>query len=633
MKRLSFILFVFLFVFATANGQEKKYIKYEVQEGETVQSISRKLSITPYDLMKLNPDLKNGIEGIKLLIIPNKNYKPNTAETHRDYVEDGFLYHKVLPQENFFRLKQKYGAAKRVLRRYNPVLRRDDLKAGQILKIPVPRSFKLPENSSDGLLDTDTKPYLVRAKETKFSIARRYGITIEKLELLNPMITESSGGLKIGMIIKVPNTLEIPNENDDYVTHRVEKGDTFFNLGQRFAVSEEELLANNPELNEGLKEGMLIKIPTVLGTEKLFTPFISPGKEVKALLLLPFMSQKVSVNFDKNRTSDIVSDFYLGAAIALDSLKKQGLSVHVKVFDTENNEVQIRSIFSAVDLNGVDFILGPMFYSNLDYVTSELKNKNIPLISPMSKNNHGVFGFNKMIQETAPKEELADRMLAHITKNYTDQNLVIVSDTSRAIQPILANALDVLKKMDSTRTPMVIKPEEGYIKRELFIENLPEDRDNWVLLISDDPVVTRDVVNNLGSMPEAVKLTFFALNKGRNFDEQKDMNESLAQINFHFPANNYIDYESEAVQNFIAKYKRQNFVKPSEYAFRGFDLMYDALLRFASYDNLDTAMQAGISKRLSTRFEYDQNGFSGGFVNKGSYLLKYDGLNIIEVTD
>ena len=180
---------------------------------------------------------------------------------------------------------------------------------------------------------------------------------------------------------------------------------------------------------------------------------------------------------------------------------------------------------------------------------------------------------------------------------------------------------------------MVIKPEEGYIKRELFIENLPEDRDNWVLLISDDPVVTRDVVNNLGSMPEAVKLTFFTLNKGRNFDEQKDMNESLAQINFHFPANNYIDYESEAVRNFSAKYKRLNYVKPSEFAFRGFDLMYDALLRFASYDNLDTAMQAGISKRLSTRFEYDQNGYSGGFVNKGSYLLKYDGLNIVEVTD
>ena len=633
MKRLSLILFVFLFAFATANGQEKKYIKYEVQEGETVQSISRKLSITPYDLLKLNPDLKNGIEGIKLLIIPNKNYKPSTAEEHRDYVEDGFLYHKVLPQENFFRLKQKYGAAKIVLRRYNPVLRRDDLKAGQILKIPVPRSFRLPETSGDGLLDSDTKPYLVRAKETKFSIARRYGISIEKLETLNPMITETSGGLKIGMIIKVPNTLEIPDENDDYVIHQVEKGDTFFNLGQRFAVSEEALLANNPTLNEGLKEGMLIKIPTALGTEKLFTPFISPGKEVKALLLLPFMSQKLSVNFDKNRTSDIVSDFYMGAAIALDSLKNQGLSVHVKVFDTENDEVKIRSIFSAVDLNEVDFVLGPMFYSNLDYVASVLQNKNIPLISPVSKNKHDVFGFKQMIQETAPKDELANRMLAHITKKYTDQNLVIVSDTSRAIQPVLANALAVLKKLDSTRTPMVIKPEEGYIKRELFIENLPEDRDNWVLLISDDPVVTRDVVNNLGSMPEAVKLTFFTLNKGRNFDEQKDMNESLAQINFHFPANNYIDYESEAVRNFSAKYKRLNYVKPSEFAFRGFDLMYDALLRFASYDNLDTAMQAGISKRLSTRFEYDQNGYSGGFVNKGSYLLKYDGLNIVEVTD
>ena len=66
-------------------------------------------------------------------------------------------------------------------------------------------------------------------------------------------------------------------------------------------------------------------------------------------------------------------------------------------------------------------------------------------------------------------------MLTHITEQYTNQNLVIVSDTSKAAQPILAHALEVLKKVDSTKAPLVIKPEDGYIKRELFIENLPED--------------------------------------------------------------------------------------------------------------------------------------------------------------
>lgn len=633
MNRLGFIILIFLLAFNTGFGQEKKYVKYQVLEGETLQSIARKLSITPYDLLKLNPDLKDGIEGVKVLIIPNKNYDPSTAEEHRDYVEDGFLYHKVMPQENFFRLKQQFGAAKRILRKHNPILRREDLKAGQIIKIPVSRNFKLPDDQTNGLAGVDTKPYLVRAKETKYSIARRYGMTIEKLEELNPTITEAQGGLKNGTIIQVPNTQEIPNESDTYVTHRVEKGDTFFNLGQRFAVSEEDLISNNLELREGLKEGMLIKIPTVSGAEKLFTPFITPGKEIKALMLLPFMSQRASVNFDKSRTSDIVSDFYMGAALALDSLKTQGLSVHVKVYDTQNSEDKIRSIFSAVDLKDVDFILGPMFYSNLEFVSSFLQDKEIPLISPVSQNDHGVFRLEHMVQEMAPKAELVDTMLNHIIKNYDDQNLLIISDTSRAAQPLLLHAIERLEKIDSTSTPLVIKPEEGYIKRELFIENLPEDKENWVLLISDDPVVTRDVVNNLGSMPEAVKLTFFALNKGKNFDEQKDMNNALAQVNFHYPAHNYIDYESEAVQNFIAKYKRINYVKPSEFAFKGFDLMYDALLRFASYEDLGTAMQAGTSKRLSTRFDYGQNGFSNGFINKGTYLLKYEGLNIVEVTD
>lgn len=629
MNKLTVAFLIFFLSISSVFAQEKKYIKYQVKEGETIQSISQKLSITPYDLLKLNPDLKDGIKGVKVLIIPNKNYVPTSPEEHKDYVEDGFLYHKVLPKENFFRLKQKYGIAKRMLRRHNPILRRQDLKAGQIIKIPVPNDFKLPGQVTEEVVSGDTKPYLVKPKETKYSISRRYGITIERLEELNPVMKED--GLKKGAIIQVPNTLEIPNESEDYVTHQVEKGDTFFNLGQRFAVSEQDLIAANPQLQEGLRLGVLIKIPTVAGTEKVFTPFIIPGKEVKALLLLPFMSGKGSINFEKNRTSDVVSDFYLGAAMALDSLKKQGLSVHVKVFDTQNSKNNINSIFSAINLDEVDFIIGPMFYSNLEQVAGLLRDKGIPIISPVSRNDHASLGLKTVIQEAASEQGLSNKVLSYLESNYKDQNLVIISDTARASQPLLTNALARLQKLDSSRVVTVIKPEKGYIKREIFIEKLPEDKENWVVLISNDQVVTRDVVNNLGSLPEEVKTIFFTLDKGKNFDDQKDINNYLAHVNFHYPAHSFIDYENQQVKNFVSKYERLNYASPTEYSFKGFDLMYDALLRFASYETVDTALGAGVSERICTKFEYHTNGFNKGFINNGAYLVKYDGLNLVKV--
>ncbi len=628
MNRVVVAFLICFLSFSFTYGQGKKYIKYQVQEGETIQSISQKLSITPYDLLKLNPDIKDGLEGIKVLIIPNKDYKPTSPEEHVDYVKDGFLYHKVLAGENFFQLRRQYDVKKRVLLRNNPILRREDLKAGQIIKIPVPRDFKLQENESE-VISGDTKPYLVKPKETKYSISRRYGITVEKLEELNTNLKEES--LKSGLIIQVPNTVEIPNESEDYVSHQVAKGDTFFNLGQRFAVSKEDLIVANPELQEGLKVGMLIKIPTVTGAQKEFTPFITPGKSVKAIMLLPFMSGKASVNFEKNRTSDIVSDFYLGAAMALDSLKRQGLSIHIKVFDTHNNKEKIRSVLSAVDLSDVDVIIGPMFYSNLEYISPYLKDKNIPIISPVSRNDHASLGIKSVVQEVASDEGLSDKVISHIETHYRDQNLVIISDTAKASQPILANTLERFRKLDSTRTVTVLKPEKGYIKREIFIEKLPEGQENWVILISKDPVVTRDVVNNLGSLPEEVKATFFALNKGKNFDDQEDINKALANVNFHYPTHSFVDYESDLVKRFTSKYKRRNNAMPTDYSFKGFDLTYDALLRFASYEGVDTALGAGVSERTSTKFEYHNNGFNRGYVNNGVYLVKYDGLNLVKV--
>ncbi|MDJ0644556.1 MAG: LysM peptidoglycan-binding domain-containing protein [Flavobacteriaceae bacterium] len=628
MNKIVGVFLIFILSVFAAYGQEKKYIKYQVQEGETIISISKKLLITPSDLLKLNPDIENGLAGVKILIVPNKNYKPTSPEEHKDYVEDGFLYHKVLPKETFSKLKRAYGTRKKVLIRFNPVLKREDLKAGQIIKIPVPDSFKL-NGEDDGVVSGDTKPYLVKPKETKYSIARRYGITIERLEELNPILKEE--GLKSDAIIQVPNTPEIPNESEEYVNHQVEAGDTYFNLGQRFAVSQEDLIAANPDLQEGLKVGMLIKIPTLGATEKVFTPFITSGKEIKALLLLPFMSNKSSVNFEKSRTSDIVSDFYLGAALALDSLKQQGLSVHVKVFDTQNSKDKIKSVFSAVDLDNVDVIIGPMFYSNLEYVAGFLGDRQIPLISPVSRNNHADLDAKSVIQEVASAEGMSNKVLSYLEANYKDQNLVIISDTAKVSQPILTSALERLQKLDSSRVITVIKPEEGYIKRELFIEKLPEDQDNWVLLISDDAVVTRDVVNNLGSLPETVKTTFFALNRGKNFDDQKDINNHLAHVNFHYPTHSFIDYQSDEVKRFVSRYQRINYAVPSEYSFKGFDLMYDALLRFASYEGIDTALNSGFSERMSTKFEYHSNGFNKGFVNNGVFLVKYDGLNLVKV--
>tara|TARA_R110002073_G_scaffold40547_5_gene115047 strand:- start:151975 stop:153903 length:1929 start_codon:yes stop_codon:yes gene_type:complete len=631
MKKIKLFVAFFLLITFSMFSQNKKFETYTVQQGETLQSIARKFSVTPYSLIQLNPELSNTttLKGGELLIVPNKNYKAEEdPSVGKDYVENGFLIHTVLPKENFYRLRKEYGASKRDLRKHNPVLRSEDLKVGQVLKIPVDRDFKI-EGVENQVVKT--KPYIVKPKEAKYGISKRYGITIEKFEELNPQT--KGRALKMAELIVVPDTEEIPAEEKGFIIHRIEKGDNYFQFKQKFGVTKEQLIAINPVLEEeGLELGLLIKIPKIAeAITTVFIPQIAPEKELKAVLMLPFMSNKSTVDFEKSITSDIATDFYLGAMMALDSLKKQGLSIDLKVFDTQNNRTLVSSYLVRNNFADTDVVIGPLFFGNVEFVSRALQNRNIPIVSPVSQKDHTNLNNTHLIQDTPSDDKLMDVVLDYIKDNYKGQHIVVFSDTTKAMMPQLMKTLKVLEPLDSLTKIEIIKPEKGYFKPELFREKIKEKKDNIVILVTENNVVTTDVVQNLGVLPEKTNATLFAFKKGANFNNID--NNYLARIKFHYPTSTFIDFENREIQKFSARYKQKNYVTPSEYAFKGFDVTYDALIRFATHDEISGALNAGYSERTSTKYQFESNGFGKGFVNNGVYLVKYDGLHIVKVEE
>jgi len=626
MNKFKLFLMLLFFVTFSIFSQEKKYTTYQVQKGETIESISRKLAITPFNLLQLNPDIKDGVIENNLLIIPNKNYKAELDKELGDHIKDGFLYHKIVAKENYFRLKQQFGVSKRILRKHNLSLRSGDLKVGQIIKIPVKKGYQAESVIAK---KSDTKPYLVRPKETKYSISRRYGITIDQLEELNPEIKD---GLKLAQIIKVPDIKEIPDLDENFVWHQVQKGETIFSLSQKFKMSQDQLLEMNPDLIEGLKIEMLVKIPKAVSAENMsvFVPNIPINKHLEIAILLPFTTKNEDLDFENDRTLNIVTDFYLGALEALDLLKEQGLSITANVFDTENNKATISNILRTNNFDNIDVVIGPMFLQNVDFVTNTIKNDSLAIISPVSSKDHTLFASKNLIKEMPSDEQLGESMLSYLQKEYKKQQLILVADsiTDQNYEGRLKSIAEKLNKLDSMQEVIVLRPANGYIKPDLFKESIFKEKENWILLFSEDEVLIADVVNNLGVLPKEFNLTLFAFNYGKNFE--KIDNNFLARVNFHYPTNTFIDFEDYEVKKFINKFKIHNFTDPSEFAFKGFDITYDSLLRLAKYSDVDSAFGGGLSERLSCKFRYIKKPNSG-FENKGVFLVKYDGLNLVNI--
>ncbi|WP_117885162.1 LysM peptidoglycan-binding domain-containing protein [Aureibaculum luteum] len=621
MNKIKITLLFFLLVTVSVFSQEKKYLPYQVKKGETVFSITQKFSVSKADFFKLNPDIKNNQVSIdQVVIVPNNKYSAVPNIEDGDYVLDGFLYHKVLPKENYFRLRKDFGASKRTLRKHNEVLRMDDLKAGQVIKIPVKRGYQV-EVKKVKAEDNTVKPYLVKAKETKYMIARRYGISVADLEKMNPQIKE---GLKADAIIKVPNRVEIPDAiNDDKITHQIEKGETLFSLSQKFKISQEQLVLYNPDLKLGAKVGAIIMIPKVvtLNNSEVFAENFLSNNTLKIAIMLPFSS-------GKPRLDDIATDFYLGAEMALDSLKKQGLNITAKVFDTKNSLTEVSTILKMNEFNDVDAIIGPMFLNNVRFVSQSLGNQNTAIISPVSSKDHGAFAAKNTIQDTPSEDQLSQKVLEYIKKNYKGENLIVIKDDIQENQLKYNKTIAELKAIDTLGKLRILSPVKGYIRPDYFKKNILDKKENWVVLLTDDSSVTNDVIQNLGVMPEKISITLFALRHQANFE--KIENHHLARVNLHYATENFVDENSINVQQFISKYKKKNYLDPSDYAFKGFDITYDALARMATYAMVNSAFSGGISERITSKFLYTKNG-NNGYINKGIFLVKYDGLNLVDV--
>ena len=115
----------------------------------------------------------------------------------------------------------------------------------------------------------------------------------------------------------------LPVVDDAFIIYEVQKLETLYSITKKFDIFEDELVSLNPEVSDGIKEGMLLKIPNKnVASKPLFVNEIPEGTELKIAMMLPFKSQRDSLNFKGDRLLNITTDFYFGALMAIDSLKK-----------------------------------------------------------------------------------------------------------------------------------------------------------------------------------------------------------------------------------------------------------------------------------------------------------------------
>lgn len=113
--------------------------------------------------------------------------------------------------------------------------------------------------------------YKVKKKETLYGISTKLKIQQSDIVKYNPSAKQ---GLKDKQVLLLPVSIFANQKNATQdkqskattrqitkITHKVEKGETLYGLSKMYDVTIEDLIAANPETNNGLKAGQLVTIP------------------------------------------------------------------------------------------------------------------------------------------------------------------------------------------------------------------------------------------------------------------------------------------------------------------------------------------------------------------------------------
>ena len=254
-------------------AQAQQFKTHAVKRGETLESVARLYQVSTGDLLKYNKELETGrpLRPNTILVIPVSEKQTEIYQRPREVAGDttgqqepiGFQTHRVRKKETLFSISRRYEIPEELIKRYNPELYSRSLQRGMVLRIPRYPAGWEPGAAEEG---PELITYEVQPKETRWSIAHKFNITVDSLLKLNPELPSNTSYLAAGQELKLPKPPGSDVGQKDtqlYVSYTVPPQKTLFSLSQEYGIPREEILRLNPEIVErgNLQEGMVLRLP------------------------------------------------------------------------------------------------------------------------------------------------------------------------------------------------------------------------------------------------------------------------------------------------------------------------------------------------------------------------------------
>lgn len=547
---------------------------------------------------------------------------------------DGTKYylHTVQPKETLYSLSRTYGLAIEDIQANNEGM--EMLKAGEVVKLPFREQA---QKASSRLF----KKHKVVRHDTLYSIAKKYGVSVDVIIADNPGIDVSA--LKIGSRINIRKSemgatqnehiekelevfaQEISQVAEDYTLHLTQPGETLYSLSRMYATTVEEITALN-DLQDGIiKAGAMVRIPKKepmkeeeIVPEEVVEENVVPtdvvverytGGVMNISMLLPLTNAQ-------GRVREIFMEFYQGALLALEDLKTEGRSVAFNLYDTKNSAEEVGRIVEQSDEFGKsNLIIGPVYERNSEAVVEFARSKGVVMVSPLAtvENDYG----NMFYQLSPAPQNKNEKLKQYFT---ADKNIIFVYSGQKDVE-MEREMLELLGGLPHS--------EVAYGEGVLLEESLKEGIENLFVVISANETETDRVLAAISSMHNnrlARSMTnapVKVIGNSRWLRYNNIERNLFFKLDVSLVTSYHVDISNQTIRNFDKRYMEAFGAFPTLYSYRG----YDAVKLFAGayFDSASGEFSESLNGRqlppLQVPYHFVFDG--GKYVNDQWTLLDY----------
>jgi len=213
-----------------------------------------------------------------------------------------FVIHLVGEKETLYGISRRYGTTVDSILQYNPTAD-GGLEIGQILKVPyVPRR---PQKSPDG-----GTTHIVAAKETMFSISQAYNVSIEDIKQWNNL-TDNSLSIGQELVIKKGGSASATPQTttSSKGLHIVAAKETMFSIAKQYGVTIQQIKDWNKLEGNEISIGQELRVAAPQNESvKTVAPVVVASNEVKKEVVTPTATPKTEVKEQTIRISESVKN-------------------------------------------------------------------------------------------------------------------------------------------------------------------------------------------------------------------------------------------------------------------------------------------------------------------------------------